>query len=765
MKEAISRFIAISVISIGFGFSEPVMLWAAGPPNFVFFLLDDLRYDALSVTGHPWGQTPNIDRIANEGIQFTNAFVTTSLCSPSRASFLTGKYSWVHGVLDNYTELPHYQVTFPQLLQVAGYRTAFVGKWHMGENASPRYGFDYWVSFEGQGDYIDPVFNVNGEMVGLTGYNTDLLTDYAEEFLQSVGSDPFLLYFPYKAVHGPRTPAPRHANLYTGETYPVPVSGNADPTGKPAEVQAAMLDWQSKTPQEQQNIVNDTALKDQRTLAAVDESVARVMTALSNMGVLDDTVIVFTSDNGEMWREHACTQKRWVYMPSIHIPWFVRYPPMITAGRTSNLPVQNVDLAPTFLDLAGVAIPADMQGRSLRPIFEDNVSSWPSSWFAEYVKERSDVPSTQDATLMGGLKYHHWLANPAENELYDLTVDPDEITNVIGDPAYSAQLTAMVQERDQLVAMARPVPAWPYIDLGANNVESDLQLVEPSDGNTEPFMYIDRGRECRRNVDPNDDHYMYFAVDDAFAFEGSRPEVYITIEYRTLGGGTLQLQYDSSVSSNQDGGSVSLGSGGKWLRYTFHVTDAYFGNRQNGGADFRIYRSKNDSFYIDIVQVRTFDPNLYAFAHDPDPSQRAMRVPVDSILSWSAASGALSHNVSFGTTDPPASQGNQPGTVFDPGGLQINTTYYWKIDEVKESGIVQGCVWQFTTERYRGDMDGDNDVDQEDFGLFQACFSGTGMPAEAGCEDATLDVDNDVDLDDFTIFQGCMAGPNQLPGC
>jgi len=767
MKEVFRYSTFIVITFIGLALLHPPPAAAQNPPNFVFFLVDDLRQDGTSFTGHPFGQTPNIDRLANEGISFNNAFVTTSLCSPSRASFLTGKYIWSHGVLDNYTRLSPSQVTFPQLLQVAGYTTAFVGKWHMGEYDYPRFGFDLWVSFAGQGVYFDPTFNVNGQTVHLTGYNTDLLTDYAEDFLQSVGDEPFMLYLSYKAVHGPTTPATRHENLYPEGVYPVPPSGNATTAGKPADVQQAMLEWQAFTPQQQEDIINNTALKYSRTLAAVDESVQRIYSALQNMGELDNTVMVFTSDNGEVWREHGLTQKRWNYEPCTRIPWFVRYPPMITAGRTSDLAVMNVDLAPTFLDLAGVAIPDDVQGASLRPIFEDNVSSWRNTWLTEYVRERPDsvVPDTHDATFMNNLKYMYWLLTPYENELYDHTVDPLEITNVIDEPAYSAQLTAIIQEREQLAAMARPVPDWPYIDMGNTNITSGLQLIEPGDGETEAIIEESRGRECRRNLTPGQDIYMYFDIDDSFTFEGSKSDLYISIDYRGLGGGTLTLQYDSPGNIYQDGGSVSLASGGKWFRHTYHVTDAYFGNRQNGGADFRIERDKSDSFYLDIVQVRTFDPDVPAFAHNHSPAHRTENVDTDADLSWDAAGGALSHDVYFGTTNPPPFQQNQTATTFDPGTLQVYTTYYWRIDEVKPEGVTQGRVCKFTTRTYPGDLDKDLDVDQEDFGKFQACMSGNGLQFETGCQDANLDGDIDVDIDDFVIFQSCMAGANQTPPC
>src|SRR5262249_15208952 len=191
--------------------SAAALAGATAPPNIVFILMDDLRWDELGCTGHPFAKTPNIDRIAKEGANFRNFFVTLPLCSPSRASFLTGQYAHTHGVIDNtdHSPLSHRLVTFPRLLHDAGYDTAYIGKWHMGVDDSPRPGFDRWVSFKGQGVYIDPTLNTDGHAAKTNGYITDILNVAALDFVRAAHQKPFVLYLAHKAVHGPFTPAER----------------------------------------------------------------------------------------------------------------------------------------------------------------------------------------------------------------------------------------------------------------------------------------------------------------------------------------------------------------------------------------------------------------------------------------------------------------------------------------------------------------------------------------------------------------------------
>src|SRR5262245_26665304 len=257
-------------------------------PNIVFILVDDLRWDALGCTGHPFAKTPNIDRLAKEGALFRNCFVTTPLCSPSRASFLTGQYVHTHGIRDNTNRGPasHKLVTFPRLLKDSGYETAYVGKWHMGRDDSPRPGFDRWVSFKGQGVYIDPPLNIDGKEVKAKGYMTDLLNQHAVAFVRQKRSKPFAVYLAHKAVHGPFTPAERHKALYDDATFT-----------PPASVLQAALSRQSKPALRQETkglpdlplsdgkvAAKDapTMLRQLRCLAAIDEGVGEMYKALED---------------------------------------------------------------------------------------------------------------------------------------------------------------------------------------------------------------------------------------------------------------------------------------------------------------------------------------------------------------------------------------------------------------------------------------------------------------------------------------------------
>ncbi|UCD29368.1 MAG: sulfatase-like hydrolase/transferase, partial [Planctomycetota bacterium] len=680
-------------------------------PNFVFFLVDDLRFDGTSASGHPFASTPNIDRIADEGLRFNYAYVTTSLCTPSRISFLTGLYAQTHGVQSNDTPLDYAShVTFPMLLQGAAYDTAFIGKSHMGTYGRPVPGFDYWASWSGQGVYFatsqqplimkistdgstyTSVVYDNGE------YNTDLITDYAEDWLNSRPHDPgsgelvspFCLCLWYKAVHEPREPATRHANLYPDGDFDPLSEAVLNPSiyDKPYIVQNSISWWQNLTLGQKKGVINLFSRQDSRTLAAVDESVADIMTVLSNMGVLDNTVVIFTSDNGFFFKEFGLTDKRWQYEPSIRIPWFVRYPPMITAGRTSDLPILNIDLAPTFLDLAGVVMPAGLQGRSLRPIFEETAvpETWRISYLTEYFKESQYNVPTSDATTMFcyGVKYKYtYYPNKPEvaefDELYDLTVDPDENSNVINQPLYATQLAAIIEERERLMdAYTSQLTA--YIDLGVSNLESGLQLVAVADGDTEPADI--GGRDARKNLDPDQDNYMYFAIHDNFAFQGNKPNVYIAIDYYDTDFGSLELQYDAAYGDiYKNGGSVMLTGTNTWRQCMFTITDAYFGNRQNNGADFRIFGGANAMFYLDVVGVSE-ESLLPDQADNPNPPDQTTDESIDSNLSWTPADKATSYDVYLGTINPPPFVVNQTETTFDPVTMDYLTQYYWRIDAV-----------------------------------------------------------------------------------
>ncbi len=431
-------------------------------PNFVFFLIDDLRYDALSCTGSPFAKTPNIDRIASAGVRCTNVFVTIALCAPSRACFLTGTYAHTNGVTTNeQLEFGHSMATFPKLLQASGYETAFIGKWHMKGVADPRPGFDYWLSFVGQGVYQDPKLNEKGRSFQATGYMTDLLTQYAVDFLKRPREKPFSLCLWHKAVHGPFTLAERHKDLYKNVQLPEPPNFKDTLEGKPA--------WQrSRNPGDPRNLTTRPApparnpgewnprgrqmLNYYRTLAAVDDSVGRVLDTLRDLGALDNTVIIFAGDNGFFHGEHGRGDKRLAYEESIRIPMLICGPGVAGAGGKLEPMVLNIDMAPTILDLAGVRPPSSMQGMSFKPLLAGQKPVWRTSFLYEYFKEGwlPRIP-TMVGVRTETWKYVTYPELEDLDELYDLTKDPIEMHNLATGPAAKGQLTKMKAELHRLI--------------------------------------------------------------------------------------------------------------------------------------------------------------------------------------------------------------------------------------------------------------------------------------------------------------------------
>ena len=293
--------------------------------NIVFILVDDQRFDFAGALGHPWLKTPHMDRLIRGGACFTNAFVTTSLCSPSRASILTGLYMHAHGVVDNFTPLDTRLTTFPQLLQGAGYRTGFVGKWHMGgASDEARPGFDHWISFFGQGRYIDPELNRNGRREQVKGYMTDVLTEEGRRFIRANAAQPFMLYLSHKAIHYPFEPAARHKDLYSNEPVPRPASmkyREEDYQQRPAWVRARRYARQGVDGAYDHVTPLDNAYRDAcRSLMAVDDSVGGILEELERTRLLDNTLVVLMGDNGFMWGEHGLIDKRAMYETSIRVP-------------------------------------------------------------------------------------------------------------------------------------------------------------------------------------------------------------------------------------------------------------------------------------------------------------------------------------------------------------------------------------------------------------------------------------------------------------
>jgi N-acetylglucosamine-6-sulfatase len=412
-------------------------------PNIIFILVDDLRWDALGATGHPFVKTPNIDRLAREGMIFRNASVTTPLCSPSRSSFLTGQYVHKTGVTGNGNNLERAMQlqTFPRLLQQAGYTTGYFGKWHMGNHDQPKPGFDRWVSFRGQGRYLDVPLNVDGQAVDNKGYTTDVLSDYTVEFIRRKHDKPFLAYLSHKAVHGPFDDPPGRESLYADQ--PIKRSPNAQDTleGKPALLRA--IDNQPAV--RPGGGSGDKLIRTQmRMLTVIDEGVGRILKALEGTGQLDNTIIIFTSDNGYFWGEHGLGDKRFAYEESIRIPLLVRYPRLIKAGSERRQMVLNIDIAPTLLELGGAKVPSDVHGRSLVPLFKADSKRWRPSFLAEYFAEQQfpRCPTWQ-AVRTERWKYIRYTELEGMDELYDLQSDPYEMKNLINDRRARATLDQM----------------------------------------------------------------------------------------------------------------------------------------------------------------------------------------------------------------------------------------------------------------------------------------------------------------------------------
>lgn len=440
-------------------------LRAADRPNIIFILADDVRWDDLSAAGHPFAKTPHIDRIAKEGALFRNVFATTIICSPSRASILTGLHTHSHGIVDNTDRSPqsHRLATFPQWIQRAGYQTAFVGKWHMGNDDSRRPGFDHWVCLKGQGSTYDPELNVNGKPEVAKGYVTDILNARAIEFVKAKHAKPYLLYFSHKAVH-PETvqradgslsdptlsnfiPADRHKTLYADAKVPRRPNALAAPEGKPA----LNRNIQGLDPLGPKTGSSDEVIKNRlRMLAAVDEGVGELFKALESTGQLDTTLIVFTSDHGYFYGEHGLSvERRLAYEEGLRIPLFVRYPKLVKAGTRRNQTVLTLDMAPTLAEIAGATPPAGLHGKSFAGLLKENGPALRDAFLIEHFSENV-FPRTRglgyQAVRMDGWKYIHYVDLKDADELYDLNRDMFEMRNLATVPAHAAQLAKMKDE-------------------------------------------------------------------------------------------------------------------------------------------------------------------------------------------------------------------------------------------------------------------------------------------------------------------------------
>src|SRR5262245_34720137 len=378
---------------------------AAERPNFVFIYTDDQRWDALGGVQReqgerarfPWFQTPNLDRLASEGVRFRNAFVVNSLCAPSRSVYLTGRYSHLNGVANNHTPFPADNVTWSSLLRAAGYSTGYIGKFHHGQQSGQRPGFDYSASFLGQGRYAACPFEINGKTTPTTGWVDDVSTDFALDFLTKNRDKSFALVVGYKSAHGPFQPPARLADKYDGkEARPAPNMDVPAPYFGKFTAGKGKPDGQAKKKNaekgEKPKAGSGGMLRGYfGCLAAMDENVGRLLTKLDELKLTENTVVVFASDNGFYLGEHRSGDKRSAYDESLRIPLLVRYPKLGDKGRGKVVDQMalNLDLAPTFLDLAGEKVPQSMQGRSWRPLLEGNAASanWRTAFFYEYFYE------------------------------------------------------------------------------------------------------------------------------------------------------------------------------------------------------------------------------------------------------------------------------------------------------------------------------------------------------------------------------------------
>ena len=459
----------------------------AKPLNAVFILSDDHRYDVMSFLGHPWVETPAMDSLAEEGVYFKNAMVTTSLCSPSRASILTGQYMHNHGVVDNNVLTPEGTVFFPQYLQAAGYQTGYFGKWHMGGHSdAPRPGFDRWVSFRGQGHYYPPEhlkkwsLNVDGESVPQEGYITDELTDYALDWLNGSikGSDkPFFMYLSHKGVHGMFHPAERHAGRYRDKKLPIPKTMANSPENykdKPMWLKNQRNSWHGV----EFAYHEDTDIEEHyrlycEALLSVDESIARVRQWLAENGLAENTLVMYMGDNGFQWGEHGLIDKRTAYEASMRVPLVGVCPGRWKPGTVLEQVVANIDIGPTILEAAGRQTPEHMDGRSFLRLASGELPAkdWRENLLYEYYWEYN-FPQTPTTFALRAQRYkfiqYHGIWDL--DELYDLEADPLEEHNLIFDPDQQSRIKAMRADLHQILvdSTANRVPFSHKRSMGAN---------------------------------------------------------------------------------------------------------------------------------------------------------------------------------------------------------------------------------------------------------------------------------------------------------
>lgn len=481
-------------------------------PNIIFIMTDDHAYQAISAYGHDLIETPNLDRLADEGMLFRRSYVANSLCAPSRAVILTGKHSHINGHINNFSVFDSTQVTFPKILQQNGYQTGIVGKWHLRSQPT---GFDYWKILPGQGHYYNPEFITPDGIVQEEGHSTELITDSAINYLESIrgGNKPFMLMYQFKAPHRQWWPSAEDIGVFADRDFPEPETlfddyENRGTAAKEAEMRISdhmgltldnkihpdiveeagleesreiypeiYLDTYSRLDEEQkeqwdayygpisEEFAENTPTGDELTrwkyqrymedylgtVRSVDRNIGRLLDYLDENGLADNTMIVYTSDQGFYLGEHGWFDKRFMYEESFRTPLIVRYPSVIQAGSKNNNLVQNIDIAPTLLDVAGVEIPQEIQGRSLTPLLAQQNDEWRDQLYYHYY----EYPGEHTVKRHYGIrtdryKLIHFYYDIDEWELYDLESDPQEMMNVYHDPDYADIRDSLHQELDEL---------------------------------------------------------------------------------------------------------------------------------------------------------------------------------------------------------------------------------------------------------------------------------------------------------------------------
>jgi len=485
MRRVWKAWVCLALVACG----APVSAAAeGGRPNVLVILTDDMRPDALGVVQaeqgaealFPWFQTPHLDRLAAEGCRFASAFVTTSLCSPSRASLISGRYAHRHGVKDNFTDYPAALPGYPRRLQEAGYETAYIGKWHMGENDDQRRpGFDFWMSHRGQGNYHDNEFNVNGERRVFPGYYTTVVTDATLEWLDRPHDAPWLLVVGHKAPHGgPIVPEARYAHAFDDRPVRTPLNATSyrAADGKPEWLERSYPTWHGLGgPLYGQKEYGAFVRAYLGCITSVDDSVGRIVGRLRETGRLDDTIVIFTSDNGFALGEHGRVDKRTAYEESIRVPLIVRYPPQARPGAVIGGMVLSLDLAPSILDLCGVPPLPDADGRSWAALLAGDVADWRTSFLYQYDYERQ-FPFTPNVRAVRTadwkyIRYPHGDGGPDRHaaELYDLRADPLETRNLAADPAHAHDVARLAAELARLQERHGALPDRMPLDEGIRN--------------------------------------------------------------------------------------------------------------------------------------------------------------------------------------------------------------------------------------------------------------------------------------------------------